>query len=48
MHEAPIRSILAKGLAEGAEGTKKSVEKIISILSSKGETKYTDILSSAA
>lgn len=44
MHEGPIRAILTRGLAEGMPETKKQVEQIVSILSSKAETKYTDIL----
>lgn len=48
MHDAPIRFILTQGLERGTDATKKSVEKIVSILSSKGETKYTEILNKAA
>jgi hypothetical protein len=48
MHDAPIRFILTQGLERGADTTKKTVEKIISILSSKGETKYTEILTKVA
>jgi len=43
-HEDSVRTILTGGLTLGSEITKKRVEQIISVLSSKGETKYTDIL----
>jgi len=48
MHEATIRAIMTRGLAEGTPKTKKRVEEIVSVLSSKGETKYTDLLPRAA
>jgi len=48
MHDGAIRSVLTNGLAHGTDKTKKLVEQTVSVLSSKGETKFTDILPRAA
>jgi len=47
MHEGPIREILTRGLTVGTPDTKAGVEQLISVLSSKGQTNYTDILHAA-